>query len=235
MWHHFWDVAVARDAVIQGDLEQARQPLLRMADDKAQEDLPQDWLPWVGEMRDEARKAATAKTLKQMADVVTAVSEQCAECHRTTRGGPVINVESLDYGHPKDRNLSETMERHAWAADELWVGMTVPSSPSWSRGALALAEFPLPETGSAAAQNGGTETGVSAREQNTGASSRTGQTEIAPALSEKLAAVRALGKRANEARQPFEQTAVFSELIVLCGGCHLSLPKDAPPFSELER
>jgi cytochrome c553 len=222
MWHHFWDVAVARDAVIQGDLADARRPLLRIANGKVQEDLPQDWMPWIEEMRAEARKASEAKSLRDMANVVTAVSEQCAECHRTTRGGPVVKVDSLDYGHPKDRSLHGVMERHAWAADELWVGMTVPSSPSWARGAIALAEFAVPGMEDANSADGGE-------------ASQTGgaNTDIDPAMIPRLEAVRALGKRAEAAGQPFEQTAVFSELIALCGDCHSSLQADAPPSPEL--
>ncbi len=210
MWHHFWDVAVARDAVIEGDIELARITLLRLARDTPEDSLPIDWERWVGDMRQEAQKAERAKGLRDMAGVLTAVSAQCAECHRTTRGGPAIKVDSIDYGQHRQRGLEGVMARHAWAADELWVGMTVPNYSSWIAGARALGEFPLPEV--EAAPDGGV-------------SSSTDGSEIDPALRVQLEAVRALGKRAEDAGKPFEQIALYTDLLVLCGDCHQAQEK----------
>lgn len=218
MWHHFWDVAVARDAVISGSVTDARAPLLRVAAGESNEPVPSDWLPWIDDMRREAQKAAQAETLSAMANVVTAVSAQCAECHRTTRGGPEVNVESLEYKSP-DRGLSDVMTRHAFAADELWVGLTAPSYSSWVRGARALGEFPVP----------GLEAGPDAD-----ASTHEGGARPDPGMLDKLRAVRTLGLKAEAAGQPFEQTQVFSELIALCGECHRehAVGPAAPTFAH---
>jgi cytochrome c553 len=209
MWHHFWDVAVARDAVISGSVADARAPLLRVAAGESNEPVPADWLPWIDDMRREAQKAEQAETLSAMASVVTAVSAQCAECHRTTRGGPEVNVESLEYKSP-ERGLSGVMARHAFAADELWVGLTAPSYSSWVRGARALGEFPVP----------GLEAFETASDAGAGANTHDEEVRADPGMLDKLRAVRALGLKAEAAGQPFEQTQVFSELIALCGECH---------------
>jgi cytochrome c553 len=218
MWHHFWDVSVAREAVIKGEFDAARAPLLRVARSDQPEPLPQEWLPWMGEMRAEAAKAADAKTLPEMAAVVSAVSVQCAECHRATRGGPGLELQTDDlaYGHP-DRGFSDAMKRHAWAADELWLGMTVPSHSSWIRGARALGEFPVPgmEEWDAARR---------AAQVDAGPSSSAPPQKLEPVMVEKLRKVRALGQRAEAAGKPFEQQAIFSELLTMCGDCHRALP-----------
>lgn len=210
MWHHFWDVAVARDALIEGDIEVARITLLRLAREEREDSLPVDWERWVGDMRAEAQKAEHAKGLRDMAAVLTAVSAQCAECHRTTRGGPAVKVDSIDYGQHRQRGLEGVMARHAWAADELWVGMTVPNYSSWIAGARALGEFPLPDM--AAPPDGGLATAADG-------------SEIDPALRAQLEAVRALGKRAEDAGKPFEQIALYTDLLVLCGDCHQAREK----------
>lgn len=216
MWHHFWDVALARDSLIRGDVDLARSPLLRLARDTQEQELPADWLPWVAEMRAQAQKAEQAGSLRDMASVLTMVSAQCAECHRATRGGPSIHVDSIEYGQHRQRGLEGVMARHAWAADELWVGMTVPNYSSWVAGARALGEFPLPE---ARAADGGT-----AAEDTL---------DVDPSMRARLEAVRALGKQAEAAGKPFEQTAVYTDLLVLCGECHRTLPTPPTTYPEL--
>ena len=197
MWHHFWDVMLARNEVIRGNLEAARRPLARLAQGEFDEQLPVSWAQWVTQMQTHAERGVSATSLEELADVVADVSAQCADCHRATRGGPKVEVESMDYVHDL-RGLEGVMARHAWAADEMWVGMTVPSYPSWVRGARALADFPVPE--------------MDVEEDEAG-----------PDITASLDAIREIGTRAEAAGKPFEQVAVYGDLIARCGSCHQAL------------
>lgn len=211
MWHHFWDVTEARDAVIAGDLERVRPPLLRLARTKHDiQDMPHDWLPWIDEMEAEAAHAAQATTLDDAARGVAAVTQRCGDCHRATRGGPRMVVGDVQQFDAHGRTgLRGAMAQHVWAAEELWLGMTVPHHESWAAGANALASTPLPPVqGDADAQAAA------------GSTAAPSDTAIDPELHQKLEAVRAMGARALAAGQPAEMTQVYGELIARCGGCH---------------
>jgi hypothetical protein len=203
MWHHFWDVVDARDAVIAGDLERVRPPLLRLAQAKhGIDDMPHDWLPWIDDMEAKAARAAQATTLAEAAHGVAAVTQSCGDCHRATRGGPHMVVGDVQEFDAHGRTgLRGAMAQHVWAAEELWLGMTVPHHESWAAGAKALASTPLPP-----AQGD--------------ADAPSDAATIDPELHQKLEAVRAMGDLALAAGQPAEMTKVYGELIARCGDCH---------------
>lgn len=244
MRHHFWDVAQARDAVIQADLEGVRAPLLRIADARYGDDLPVDWRDWVKEMQEQARLGAQVATLAEAAEVVAQLSNGCAECHRATRGGPKIADDAADY-RPAGEGLPERMRRHMWAADALWVGITAKNHQAWTRGAKALEELPLPEpeaapaeetSGSEAAANASAKSPAPAQpaadntaqppESSPATSapdSAADKTQEAPELSPfaaKLDAIRILGKRADEAGQPAAKAEIYAQILTACADCH---------------
>jgi cytochrome c553 len=194
MWHHFWDVADARDAVIGGDPAGVHVPLERLAAGTfGVEDMPPDWLPWAEEMQQEAARGAGAKTIAEAANVVAAVAQRCGDCHRATRGGPAMEDDLQTFDAHGRTGLKGAMAQHVWASEELWLGMTVPHHQSWVAGAKALSETPLPQL----------------------------KTEgVDAAMQAKLDAVRAMGERALAAGTPVEMARVYGELIAACGTCH---------------
>lgn len=135
MQQHFTDVQLARDAVIQGDLDAVRPPLERIAAAEYGFDLPSDWLQWVEEMQQSAGGFANSADLRTAATAVASLTESCADCHRTTLGGPAI-AEETEPVHPED--LVGWMNTHAWGAEQLWLGLTAPSHEAWARGAAAI-------------------------------------------------------------------------------------------------
>jgi len=203
MWHHFWDVADARDAVIAGKPEGVHAPLERLAAGSfGVEDMPPDWLPWVEEMQQEAARGANAKTIAEAADVVAAVAQRCGDCHRATRGGPAMEDDLQTFDAHGRTGLKGAMAQHVWASEELWLGMTVPHHQSWVAGAKALSETPLPPLKDETSESAPAVEGVD------------------PAMQAKLDAVRAMGERALAAGKPAEMTRVYGELIAACGNCH---------------
>src|SRR5262245_47680236 len=63
MRHHFEHATAARDAVIAGRLADVHAPLLALANQETSADVPNDWLPWLDEMKSTASKGAAAATL----------------------------------------------------------------------------------------------------------------------------------------------------------------------------
>jgi hypothetical protein len=228
MWHHFWDVADARDAVIAGRLDLVAAPLQQLIDTKyGVDELPQDWIPWIEEMQAQAKRGIEAKTLGAAATAVASVAQACGDCHRSTRGGPEIedHVKAFD-AHGRS-GLKRAMAQHVWAAEQLWLGMTAPHHQSWAAGAQALSSTPLPpakdEDG---AQEEDTQSDPSAETAETAAAApatQPGAEPIDPALHAKLDAVRSMGEAALAAGQPAQMAHVYGELIARCGACHASM------------
>ncbi|MDH5674438.1 MAG: hypothetical protein OEZ06_20090 [Myxococcales bacterium] len=212
MWHHFWDVMHARDAVVAGELEAVRDPLQRIADGKWGMEIPNDWRDWIGEMQAQAQKGAGAKSLEEAAVAVTAVATQCGECHRTTRGGPRAdaNVEGYAASDGEGASLKLRMARHVWAVEQLWLGLTVPDHPAWMKGAEALVAKAEPTAEEAAAGSGTAETPAAEEAE---------APEPSP-MQQSFAALEDLGKRALEAGQPAAKGKLYAELLARCSSCH---------------
>jgi mono/diheme cytochrome c family protein len=214
MWHHFWDIIQARDAVIGARLKDVGPPLTRIASGEFGMDMPPDWMKWVEQMQEKAKQGAQAESLQAAALAVSTVAAECADCHRTTGGGPKLEGDTRGY-KPEGTGLAEAMARHAWAAEELWLGMTAPRHEAWMRGATALASMKLPQDEPPPPAEGEAE--AAAPEP---AASAAPAADASSPLWQKLEEMRALGKRAEQAAQPAEKTAIYAEMIAHCASCH---------------
>jgi mono/diheme cytochrome c family protein len=136
---HFVDVALARDAVIRGNLAGVRPPLERIAHERYGDDLPADWLTWVAEMQRDASLHAGVSELAAAGEAVAELSATCADCHRTTRGGP--EDEEVEPPSVDASDLRGQMTLHAFGAERMWVGLTAPSHQAWVQGARAIASI----------------------------------------------------------------------------------------------
>jgi hypothetical protein len=100
----------------------------------------------------------------------------------------------------KDENLTDRMRQHAWAADELWLGLVTPSELNWRRGARALAHTFL----TAPAQDG---------------------EEVSEPAHQRLLEIRALGEEASRAGTTESRAIVYGDLLSRCGQCHQESPR----------
>jgi cytochrome c553 len=231
MWHHFWDAAEARKAVIAGDLEAVRAPMQRLATGDYGMEIPVDWMPWIEEMQAEARRGQGATSLREAAGAVAALGTSCAECHRATGGGGKFEGDTFGYQHLGRKGLEEKMARHLWSAEELWLGLSGPVHQAWARGAGALMNITIPKVV--------THTGEPARpdEEPTGEGTLAGEHPTAPPATEHsetlgegevdldvaLEGMRALGRRADTAAIPKDKASVYGEILFRCGSCHAHL------------
>ena len=108
---------------------------------------------------------------------------------------------------------------HRWAADELWIGMTIPVHQAWARGSRALIDSPLhavpppPPT----EQSAVTETSPPAVEEATPAETRA---PIDPKLSRGLQALAEVGERLYSEGRPLPMARAYAVLISRCASCH---------------
>lgn len=194
---HFIDVATARDAVIRGDLAGAHEALARISAVDYGDDLPPDWVRWVEEMQEVARTSSESVGIDATARAVAALSTTCADCHRTTLGGPA--APDAEDPRPVARSLEERMRQHAWGTEQLWVGLTAPSHEAWVRGARAVAAQSMdpdePRFAPPAAADD-------------------------PPFVSALREVISIGEELERAGRPPEMSARYAELLSRCARCH---------------
>jgi cytochrome c553 len=108
-------------------------------------------------------------------------------------GGP---KPSHDPQPPAGSSVESRMEQHIWATERLWEGLAVPSSEAWNKGAKALSTEPFPEE---VLKKGSTD-------------ARTAAADFA-----KLVA------KAPSKKTAQDRAALYAELLVTCGTCHLAV------------
>jgi hypothetical protein len=195
---HFIDVATARDAIIRGDLDQAHEALGRISDVDYGDDLPPDWVEWIRQMQDVARRSSeTHHGIEGTARAVAELTASCADCHRTTLGGPPV-ADSED-PYPFARSLEERMRQHAWGTEQLWLGLTAPSHEAWVRGARAVAARTM--------------------DPNDTPFIPPADADDPPFVSA-LREVISSGEELERARHPSEMTERYAELLSRCASCH---------------
>jgi hypothetical protein len=198
MRHHFGLVAEARDAVIRGDLAGVTAPMAQLYDGDYGIEIPQDWMSSLSDMQLEARRGSQATTLQEAARAVGMVSRHCGECHATF-GRP--EGVAQDAPHPDDRGLEGAMALHDYAAEQMWLGLTVPSHEAWIRGAEAISAHWDPLSGASG--------------------------EAGPATDESVVrlieSIREMGPELREAQTSLARARAYGQLLSDCGGCHVAM------------
>lgn len=195
----FWGAVAARDAVIAGDLQAAREHSAKLSQERF-EVLPERWKHWIAEMQKNAGDAATAADINETAHWVASLGVTCGNCHWYSGEGPKFGAQHGAETAAEPESIEDRMKRHAHAADDLWTGLVMPSEQAWKRGAKRLAEAP-PER-----------------------PLREGE-EVNAHFAEALNQIKALGLRAQLVRTPHQRAEVYGELISRCAHCHAVVPR----------
>ena len=66
----------------------------------------------------------------------------CGDCHRAKAAGPQFAASQADRERTTSDSLGERMQRHMWAVNRMWEGLTAPSDDAWNAGAQVLANAP---------------------------------------------------------------------------------------------
>ncbi len=188
---HFLITAWARDVVIAGQVDPLREVMLAVSELHHDTLKRPDWKPWIGKLQAAARRTSVAKNLRSAAKGVSAMAQVCGDCHRASGQGPKFAPEGANVFLPYPETFDERMDRHMWAAEELWFGLIGPSDASWRAGAAALRDAPKHMTD-----------------------------WLSDDFSTALARVREVGTRAGEATSPSARADVYAEVLTTCASCH---------------
>lgn len=137
---HFGAATAMRAALVRDDLAGFRASASRLGDrDLSSARRNETWRPHLPAMRVAAQGARDARSLKSGAKALTDVARACASCHETL-GVPDAELDALP---TESLRPASSMLRHAWAAERLWDGLSLPSEVAWATGADVFAKAPL--------------------------------------------------------------------------------------------
>lgn len=125
----------ARDAIVSGDVDAARGQMTEIAIQPMPEGVSAIWAPEVLGLHTAAGEAARGEEPEGVAVGIGRAAAQCGTCHTATGHMPAI-AEMANPPSPTDP--SSIMLRHAWAAQQLWDGLIVPSERRWNEGVSVL-------------------------------------------------------------------------------------------------
>lgn len=192
MRHHFEMVTDVHDAVISGDLEDARRHARALADQSDPAGMPAGATPYLFVLRRAAGRAASARETDDVAAASAAMLAACGDCHRAVGTMPAMPRTAS----PEVGGLVGHMLAHEAAADLMVQGLIVPSASLWMEGARALDRAPLRRRDLPYDRKLTRE--VAAQEER----------------------VHELTARAREAPDQRSRLYVYSELMQTCSACH---------------
>jgi len=134
MQHHFDQIVLVRDAVIRGDLPSAQMSALPLTRLSTPSTMPAAAGPFMDALREEARKVATAASLDVAARATASMLTQCGECHNASS----VYVNPATARKPDVGGIVGHMLEHQRGADQLLLGLIVPSPSIWREGAERL-------------------------------------------------------------------------------------------------
>ncbi|HEY4175453.1 MAG TPA: hypothetical protein VGM90_01415 [Kofleriaceae bacterium] len=147
---------------------------------------------------------AHAKTVLDSAGGLARLGHACAQCHLAQRANVDVGFANFS-PPPESTELSNQMQRHAWASERLWQGMLAPSDAAWTQGADLLAS-----------------TAIDLSTTNHGKPNAE-----AVVLAERLRTTAESAVHANQT----DRSIVFGEMVVTCARCH-DLARMHPTFGD---
>ncbi len=194
MHGHLDEVNQIKAAVIAGDLEMARPPAVWLSEHSEPPGMPDDWSPYLWEMRQYASTIASARDLRPAAVAVSEIGRTCGECHRDH----AVEIEFIAGPRPpmEPHDIRTEMARHLWAADRLWESLLGSSDVAWAEGMAILEEVRLVPT------------------ELDDAPERAAQVE---ALVQRI---RTLGEEGGRAPAGPARSALYGEFLATCASCH---------------
>jgi len=135
MEEHFAVVSAARNALLIGDLDTAKERMSWIAHHEPAEGMPREWAPYAEAMRKAAVEASRRSDANLLAQGVATVARQCGSCHAAEGKGPHFEVEPSNSGGSE----RDHMVRHNEASEALWRGLVSADDAQWAHGAELLA------------------------------------------------------------------------------------------------
>ncbi len=193
MQQHMEAVTNARNAVILGDVDEAKGPMSWLAEHEPPADkMPRGWQPYMAAIQGHATKAASAENVPEVAELVALTARECGACHTSMGAKPTFATLPV----PGGDGVKAHMARHQWAADRMWEGIISADGDRWRDGAMTLLEDPLHEL------------------------SLPGTSPVPGAVSILGDKLHNLGEEGLGTMDDAAQARLYGEVIAACGTCH---------------
>ena len=181
-----------RDAMARGDLDGAKGEAKLLAELRVVGPPSGLFQHLLDAMKAAAARASSANDLKDAGRDIGLVAKTCGDCHS------VLGRSAMIVGQPAAPapGVRPAMQRHRWAAEQLWEGLVVPSDNAWSAGALTMADAPL------------------APEALT-----PGKSPV-PRVGELTQTVHDLGREAATVARVDVRADLYGEMLATCAECH---------------
>lgn len=141
---HFEEAADIQAAIIRGDIDAVREPAKWLADHPDVEGVPENWGPYVKDMRAEARLVGEARTFSAASQATASLIAICGTCHEALGARPRIpEMGALGVPPAEPLGVVPHMLRHKWVADQMWMALVEPSDIAWQNAVEVLADSPL--------------------------------------------------------------------------------------------
>ena len=140
MTDHFYRVSELQRAVLNGDLDAARDPAAWLADHPTSAAVPAEWTEFLRPFRSAANRVLEARDVQAAATATAQVAGACGSCHESL--GAEVGF-AVDSAPVEGAEVVPHMQRHAWASGRMWEGLHGPSVVVWQEGAKVLREEPL--------------------------------------------------------------------------------------------
>ncbi|MGF1511679.1 MAG: hypothetical protein ACFB9M_19460 [Myxococcota bacterium] len=123
-----------KNALVQGELEEAQNQARWLAEHEAHGDLPPGWEPYFEAMQSQARKVLAAQDTTEAAIGTARVAGTCGSCHSAMEAKVRFGFEAP----PPSELDPEDPAHHAWAALRMWDALVSRSDSLWRRGVAVL-------------------------------------------------------------------------------------------------
>ena len=192
-----------RNAMGRGDLEGAKGEAKLLAELQIAGPTSGLFRHLLDAMKAAAARASGANDSKDASRDVGGVAKTCGDCHT------VFGRRGMIVGQPAapTSGVRASMQRHQWAAEQLWYGIVVPSDDAWNAGALAMAEAPLAPEALAP-----------------------GKSPV-PRVGELAQTVHDLGRKAGTIERVDLRADLYGQMLATCAECHAWLgggPRPGP-------
>jgi hypothetical protein len=193
MYAHFDRAGELHNALVRGDLEQARTAANWIASHQERQDFTGESARQQDVMRAFAERVGSSDHLREATQAAAQMGQACGDCHRENQVEPRFLIGTAP---PGGSGPKAEMARHVWASERMWEGLVGPGDRAWNSGAEALRSGWL-DTHEVVADPGDQ-----------------------AHLRELVRHIYDLGGRAGAASDPRDRAVLYGEFLNTCTECH---------------
>ncbi len=212
----------ARNALIRGDVDVARQAMKQLAFFMEHVPAPEGGREYARLTRELAQQVRDADDVEEACMGFARLSYACGQCHHALDRGPPMTLDPV----PEGQDLRMHMRRHYWAVERMWDALLADSTSAFQKAAEVLAEAPL---------HGSRDPDQESHQGVTRLAYEVHDLAFAAAVEGKAGEdeyVPRPGEQVEVAPTGWGQAEVFGALLSTCNQCHTML--DVDPSLTLE-